>query len=278
MGPILENITWYGGEVLFLENFQIIYDLLRPNSQLRQHIVTNGLLIDKVWAKKFTIDETHITYSIDAVDPKLYESIRRGASFTDLLKSLDLMNSARTKYSDSDLLSLNFVLMKSNLDQLPLLPKFLKNHRFSHLNIVPVTTLKPGDPENIFESSDKNLINKTDRLLKNLFRECQDLGIGIHEWYFQAQGDTTKDKTPEEKKKPICFKPWTKLQICEGGDVILEQFCIKPVGNVVNNMLLEIWNSSMIINYRENLLKKEAPEICNPTCFDQSENRYLNKY
>ncbi len=71
--------------------------------------------------------------SMDGVTPAVYESIRVGGKFERLLKCLELFNSVR-KGTRTEL-RLTFTWMKTNRDELALLPAFAEKWGFSELDV-----------------------------------------------------------------------------------------------------------------------------------------------
>jgi MoaA/NifB/PqqE/SkfB family radical SAM enzyme len=90
--PFLKRISWQGGEVFLLDYFGELFEKAAFYPNLKQTIVTNGLLIDKKWAEKLARCNADIIFSIDGVTKKTYEHIRRGARFEDLIRSIETLN------------------------------------------------------------------------------------------------------------------------------------------------------------------------------------------
>ena len=112
--PFLELITWQGGEVFLSDSFKSLFEKARLNKNLKQIIITNALLIDEGWAEKLVLsNNVDLTISIDSVNKKTYEYIRRGAKFEGLIKNLNLINRIREKHSSKMQLTLRCTIMKS---------------------------------------------------------------------------------------------------------------------------------------------------------------------
>ena len=52
--PFLEKVAWQGGEVFLLDYFKRLFLKTAGYPNILQHITTNGLLVDKDWAKLFS--------------------------------------------------------------------------------------------------------------------------------------------------------------------------------------------------------------------------------
>ena len=89
--PFLERIKWQGGEVFLYDKFKELMELC-SRYDVKQVIQTNGLLINKNILDLLVSKNIHLSFSIDSLNKKLYESIRCGARFEDLLKVVDLVH------------------------------------------------------------------------------------------------------------------------------------------------------------------------------------------
>lgn len=75
MLPFLERVSWIGGEVFLYDYFkELIYNANKYN--VRQDIITNGILIDDCMAKYFVQNNVDIEFSIDSLKPDVYKKIR----------------------------------------------------------------------------------------------------------------------------------------------------------------------------------------------------------
>jgi len=90
------------------------------NPRIKLSLVTNGTLITEAMARKLCASGLdNITVSVDAAVPKMYESIRKGARFDALLRSLEFLRRSKRKSDHKTMLSINFVAMRSNIGELP---------------------------------------------------------------------------------------------------------------------------------------------------------------
>ncbi|MFA7675530.1 MAG: SPASM domain-containing protein, partial [Endomicrobiia bacterium] len=64
-----------------------------------------------------------------------------------------------------------------------------------------------------------------------------------------------------------CKMPWNYMMICDDGNVLLTGSCIKSIGNIYQNSIDEIWNSSMSQEYRQRMIDKNfAEDACRTEC------------
>ena len=97
--PSLERIKWQGGEVFLYDKFDELMDLCKKYD-VKQVIQTNGLLINEKILKSLISKNIHLSFSIDSVNKKTYESIRCGAKFENLLKVIDLVHNYKKNVKD----------------------------------------------------------------------------------------------------------------------------------------------------------------------------------
>ncbi len=127
----------------FLDMAQMAKDL-----GARVEMTTNGMLLteDKAMAL-FEMGFDQLFVSIDSVDPQKYADIRVGADFNQVFENLKTLRRLKlyhgTKYANPQV-GIAFVVMKSNIHELPLLP-----HLAIQLNAkeIKVSNLVPHLPE-----------------------------------------------------------------------------------------------------------------------------------
>ena len=129
--PTIYPFGW--GEPLVNPYFlEIIKDIRRANSNAYIAFNTNGQLLKKnVVYSLIDSGVDQIAISLDATSPELYEKIRRGASFSKLVKNLTNLNEIKKDtVSKKPQLALEFVVMKNNVEELPDIPAFAAEFGF----------------------------------------------------------------------------------------------------------------------------------------------------
>ncbi|MFC2091887.1 radical SAM protein, partial [Elusimicrobiota bacterium] len=135
--PYVEKISWQGGEVFLYGGFKELFEQASSYEHLEQIIITNGLLIDEYWAKRLCSNKVNLNYSIDGFDREVYEGIRTGADYGELLESIDRINSHKGASSGLRM-SLRFTVMRSNYKQLGKIVDFAKKHNFDDFTVIYV--------------------------------------------------------------------------------------------------------------------------------------------
>ena len=126
--PYLERIKWQGGEVFLYDKFDELVDLC-VNNNVKQVIQTNGLLITKKMLKKLFSKNIHISFSIDSIIKDVYEDIRRGAKFENLMKVVNMFYNYK-KIHKEFCYTLIMVVMSNNYKQIDSMIDFANKYGF----------------------------------------------------------------------------------------------------------------------------------------------------
>jgi MoaA/NifB/PqqE/SkfB family radical SAM enzyme len=133
-----------GGEPMLAPQFNYFVERAWELGQ-RVHVMTNGTRIDRPeMAELFARCVAYLQISIDGATPATYERIRRGAKFARMQKNLTLLNEQRLRYPKDERtkLCLCFVLMKSNVHELPLFVEMAARFEAEEVHahhVIPVT-------------------------------------------------------------------------------------------------------------------------------------------
>lgn len=295
--PYLETVSWQGGEPFLLEYFDKFFTQAASFKNIKQTIVTNGLLISESWAEKLVSNNVELTFSIDGVTKEVYEHIRKGAAFADVIRSVKLVNQMRKNNLSSKITTrLHVVIMKSNYHQLEEFVDFAKEYEFQALHLMPVQG-KVAGVENIFSPPDKDIgchisamkktieekAKKYNLLLLNalpfapLEASCQTNG-GPQVSGGVSSGDGQAPHNPEGKDgQPPCLMPWQQLNIDPGGGVRPGCLCLKTVGSILEDRIMDLWNSDAMQSYRKGIIERDFAAICNPACLSVQRSEQLRK-
>lgn len=277
--PFLEKVAWQGGEVFLLDYFKRLFLKTASYPNILQHITTNGLLVDKDWAKLFSQSNVTLLYSIDAVTKETYESIRLNARFEDLLRSLDLVNDANARYNDQIKLDLIAVVMKCNYKELHLLPEFCKRYNFRGL-LLDVLWPDTAPEEDIFGTPHKPALQYLNQVIPRIEEKCKEYNLYFNctfEPYLRdfacdgGNGDKKEDdfSIPDEgsaQPKWDCLFPWNNLHVEPDGHVYPECKCTRSIGDLTKDSFAEIWNGEIMQLYRSLIRNGEADKICSEQC------------
>lgn len=277
--PYLERVIWLGGEVFLSEYFEELFDESLKNPNLHQTVVTDGLLIDKGWAKKLSKANLNLTYSIDSAVPEIYESIRRGGKFSEILRSARMINKEKANSESRMKTSINCTVMKCNYRDLSSLADFAIETGFDDLTLTPVDYIETE--ENIFLHKNAEALKFLSEETPEIEKKLRTAGLEFHNW---LPGLTPSDDTGEgeavesEKVSPripdyLCYWPWQHIFVDLGGRVKPHCLCSEKVGNVRADSILRIWNNDKMREYRKRIIEKNYSGICNQVCLNSSIER-----
>jgi MoaA/NifB/PqqE/SkfB family radical SAM enzyme len=283
--PYLERVVWQGGEVFLSQYFERLFENASLYQNLKQTIVTNGLLIDEKWAEKLARSNVCLTYSVDAVDKEGYEHITGGgAKFEDLLRGIDLVNKYRHEHNcykdffNKMTTILNVVVMESNYRQIEGIIDFAKKFQFDEIQLVPILGIM--GPENIFVNQDQEAGEYLSGIMPKVFEKVRDYNIVLHNWLPPIAfpvNDPTKGKEQKtdcaasnshikKNKEVICYLPWQQMFMTPDHKLKPGCYCVQELGDIDNNSLGEIWNGPVMQLYRRKLLDSDYKDLCDSAC------------
>jgi len=282
--PYLEWVSWQGGEVFLVDYFKELFLETAKYPHIKQHIMTNGLLINREWAKIFSQSNVDLLYSIDGVTKDIYEFIRHGAKFEDLIKRLELINEFRGKYGSTNRMDINAIVMRCNYKTLSLFPDFCRKYNFTSLNLnfLCHSTLPEQD---ILINPDFNALSYLKEIIPQIRNRCREYNIGfkcLFEFRLESLWQNHSDsnfttgsclvKEHENSTSDYCIYPWTMAVIEPNGKVKPSCECELSIGDLKENTLEEIWNGRNMQLYRSMISNKRSKEICSRQCLIEKNN------
>jgi len=273
--PYLERVDWQGGEVFLVDYFKELFQQLSTYKNIHQTIQTNGLLFDKKWIELLVKSNTTVLFSIDGVTKEIYEYIRKGASFKQLLENIALFNEFINKYNSKSEKVLCVCIMRSNYLQIKEFVDFAIKYDFKRISFGFIHGTHVPPEENIFNPIDNKAIEFLRWQMPLIEESCKKYNITL-DCYFSSflinkKSDPINAHPIQQNKKNglICRLPWINLAIdaIRGGNVYPECLCSKSIGNIMDEDLIEIWNSEPMQEYRKKILEDRYQEICSKDCF-----------
>ncbi len=264
--PYLEWINWQGGEVFLIDYFKELFLETARHTNIKQHIITNGLLIDRKWAAILAQSNVDLLYSIDGVTKDTYEFIRYPAKFEDLIRSIELVNEYREEYKSSNKLEMSVVMMKSNYKESRLFLDFCRKYNFNHLifNILWSSVVPEEDvivkPDPVAHEYLRGVISE----IRNCCREYNINFDCFFDPYLVQNKHTCADSGPGATSS--CLYPWKRLSIEPDGTVKPACQCSVSLGDLENNTLEELWNGPVMQKYRSSISNAQETGICSMPC------------
>jgi len=130
---LFDNIIIQGGEPLYINSCVNLINFLNKNNY-GFTLLTNGLLIDDIFAKQLALNAKIISISINASTQSTHETINKSSDFYRILKNIQRIISYREKFKTELILYGRMTLVKQNLHEIPLFIKKYKSFGFDKIN------------------------------------------------------------------------------------------------------------------------------------------------
>ena len=262
-------LSEFGEPFLYDDIFDVINEVHAICPHAKLSLTSNGTLLSEQLIKKIINSPlTEIAISLDAGSEKTYGMIRTGANFHQVTggikKLIELRNLAGSKQPE---LHANFVLMRSNIQELPGYVKLATDLGVDHIQTVNPFGIFKGDRDEILYAMPKSgrtpPIDNYENIIKEALQMTQKSGISFSLPSFYPSLPTTEclgrgrslvSLGPSGDVFPCCLMA---AKSPEKGSVI------KPFGNILEGSIGEIWNSGPFIHHRESFFKGILPnKLC----------------
>ena len=242
MKAALEVYLFGDGEVLLdiPRHLAMIERIYKENPTCVLGFSTNGkLLTPEVYSRYSAAGIGYIQLSIDAATKELYEAMRRGGSFDQLVANLEGIAALRCRAkARKPRLHLATVISKQNFRQLPTLAEFAKRYNFSFWFINTEYPLNPG----------RALLALTEEDLAELERMRAEIIRDYGSYYATAFDPSIglrlepSEEQFESKAPVFCTVPWQRFELKANGDVKVCPYFHEPIRSMNGNSLMEVWN------------------------------------
>jgi sulfatase maturation enzyme AslB (radical SAM superfamily) len=250
--PYLERIVWWGGEPTISKTFYNMLSYSLKYKNIKHTIITNGQYMPKKLIDIISDNNIEVVFSIDSVDKKRYENIRKGASFDKLTENLSKLS----KTIDNNFIKINVVAMKDTVKEFNKIINFIKKYNIKAVSFIPLCGDKMVSDK--LSGADINIINKISDNNKNLkiFHSVNML----------------KNDIGKYKAKGFCHIPWGDITFSYMGFLCNDNNCsffgAKHYKLTKDNMS-SYWNSSISVDMRKRILKNH---YCSKYCPKVSRN------
>ncbi|MBU1124940.1 MAG: radical SAM protein [Candidatus Omnitrophica bacterium] len=278
--PYVERVIWQGGEVFLYPPFKEVLQEAARFPQITHEITTNAHMLNEEWIKLLGRMNLDINISVDAFSKDVYDYIRKGSRFEELLRILGLLHQAR-KENKQNVAVLIFTVIKSNYKELPQVVEFAKRYHFDRIIVQPVKGNYDNE-ENIFYRNNSEALAYIGRIKPLLKEQAKAAGIDLFEWLPTALTSSVSLDAPSGKpaaspvpgrKEIFCYAPWQQLFIEWGGKVYPHCLCVadgentdRVIGNVLEEPLIQIWNSPKAQEFRRRMASGDIHTLCNNEC------------
>lgn len=266
--PTLLRAHLYGlGEPLLNPHLtQFVRELSAAGVHTRT--TSNGTLIDARQAEDLAAAGLdRISLSIDGATATTYEAIRRGARFSSVLRALGALAEARRRHGRPQV-TVNFVAMASNLEELPRLVELAAEAGVEEMNVEPLYDWGASEPELGRFYEQENLARPGKRLdpgailgeARSLAREA---GITFSSRFLTDGGSWDYRQRVAEADGPrwVCSEPFSTISVTTAGEVrtcCLNDTCFGRLnGNGDRRDVRAIWNGPELARFRRQHLELE---------------------
>jgi radical SAM protein with 4Fe4S-binding SPASM domain len=210
-------------------------------------VTTNGTLITARVAEGLAKSAlSRINVSIDAARKDLFERIRPGANFDQVLRNWDLLRSARGSGA-APRLRINHVLTSMNIDSFG---EFLELAYEIGAEELSIRTVSRMSDALVQESKDERFWRDVREARFELKEFCRRTGI-VDSGYLRDR-PARLDFFTDDHQPLTCRYPWTTLGIHPNGDPFpCSAWTRKPAGNFATATFDEIWNGEELVAIRE---------------------------
>jgi MoaA/NifB/PqqE/SkfB family radical SAM enzyme/Tfp pilus assembly protein PilF len=287
--PTLERVVWLGGEVFLYKHFEEMFDTAAKYPNMKQQVITNGILLDDKWMKKIiTTPNVELTFSVDGVTKQVYESIRQGSDFDKLLRNINRTMELKKQFNSKIDIRMNVLIMRSNFNQIEELLDFAHERGFNQISYLSLHLVNAPEENIFYESKEPAIMRFIGEVIPKLKEKAKSYNMEIDillppgELDFNdiveqkqephSKGPVTENKPETAQTRPkdiYCRMPWQYMMICDHGNVILTGSCIKSIGNISENSLDEIWNSEAAQTYRRKMIENQFEGLCRTECMSR---------
>jgi radical SAM protein with 4Fe4S-binding SPASM domain len=247
--------------------------------------ITAGFHLNPGRAEKIVdLGVTRLEFSIDGATAPVYNKIRIGSDFNKVIKNIAYLSEyKKRKQSATPLLRFNFVLMKSNIHELPAFVDLaaglgVEEVQCQHMVIFDERVTgealvfdKKSSNESILRAKERARIHKIRFYHPPLFTEDVTIPEEVAKPVVDGTIWTKEDPYDYERKThpilkdgmQLCTDPWRKLFIDWQGLVF--PCCVwkeAPLGDLRKNSFTEIWQSERYRGLRETLTNGKLGKSC----------------
>jgi MoaA/NifB/PqqE/SkfB family radical SAM enzyme len=290
--PYLEKIMWQGGEVFLDKRFKRMMAESIRYPRLTHSITTNGQLLNEEWVDLLNRKKVDLNISIDATTAAVYEKIRKGCRFENLLNNLKLLKEKSVNNKRQNMI---VTVMKANYDKLDDFVDFAKEYGFVSIIFQQARSAKQNE-EFIFQEDDDEINGYLGATMARLKKQAAASELIFIDCLTSKKRSNAKPEPGmRETVLPcaadnggrgelFCNTPWKQLFIGWEGFVYPSCLCMcderkenesLSVGNIVSERLERIWNGPKMQEMRRRIATNTYHSACNPNCVNGTIPRVL---
>ena len=212
------------------------------------------LMNSEIIRKICKVEIGEIAISIESVNKKKYEKIRKGAKFDILIKNIKNLNRELNKRRKKTIVSFAVTILKQNINEIPDFVKLAKDIGIKKL-IVQTIQEKEDYASKYKKETKSQRVSNFEEELKEKIRDAKKIA---KEFKINLIFD-------EEKSKG-CIWPWRMIYITWNGYITpcckILDYRNPLMGNLLKESFWKIWNGKNYQNFRKLLRERKAPKAC----------------
>jgi radical SAM protein with 4Fe4S-binding SPASM domain len=223
-------------------------------------IITNGTLLNETnLAKVLDAGISRLTFSIDGGTKEVFEAIRTGARFEQVVGNVRLFQTMRrARGAERPRVRFNHVLSERNIDHFDEFLCFVEEIRPEEMGVRTVSRMSDAE---IQESQDPVFWSKVAAARQRL--AAFYARTGIEDSGYLRDRPSRIDLLDAAGMRMICRTPWDTLAIHANGDVFpCMAWARPPVGNLVLQSFEEIWNGDALEALRREFARVQPGVDC----------------
>lgn len=220
-------------------------------------------------------DLNELRVSMDAATPATYALIRGINKLPQVTRNIRLMLDVRRRLgATSPHLSMWFVAMKENIDELPRFVELASELGVSEVHVQRMTFLLDGHPEGYLAVEEQSLYRaqhqRQTEAVAAAVERATALGITLSGAGETDPATTIHPDRVDAQPWSHCYRPWTTTYVTALGTIY--PCCVSPfattdhpsieLGNVLAQPFEQIWNGERYQRFRELLLSDTPHKAC----------------
>lgn len=220
-------------------------------------VITNGTLLTAAACEAILEAQlSRVVVSIDGGTKDVYESIRIGARFEQVIANFERLRDMRT--SPWPALRINHVLSEGNIDRFDEMLALVEALGADEISVRPVTRMSQALVQ---QNGDPVFWQKIRAAKEKLRAFCARTGVRDSEYLRGTH--TLIDLFTGAGEHIICRRPWTTLAIHPNGDAFpCMAWSAPPIGNLGRQTLDEIWDGPVLAELRRSFEEEQVGVDC----------------